>query len=240
MESEKAENALKATSFAGKSVSELRDKINTAKGFEAKAEETNRKTAGKTQLVLKVMAIVVSLALGVAVGVIIDSVLIGAIVALAFIGSSALIIRSVNRANFDDSGERLELLLGSLGCKSIDELEEKTEIYAELCDDADKARINLEGARQSLDSAEKALKNAKALALEKISLIMPGVSDASAAAQRIGMVDELIDRCAKAEFEAVSAQNEFEALVTRCGGEMPELDETFTTAPIRNLEDTKA
>ena len=73
--------------------------------------------------------------------------------------------------------------------KSIAELEEKTETYAELCEDADKARIGLEGAKQSFEAAGKALSGAKKIALEKINLIMPGVTDASAAAQRVNMVE---------------------------------------------------
>ena len=238
IESEKAENAIRATSFAGKSVSELRDKIRTATEFKNRAEEAEKKTMSKKQMAIIICGLLLAYIAIAVVSFLLNKIWIGGVAIVVYIVLIAFMVKKGKKT--DDSGERLELLLGSLGCRSIAELEEKTEIYAELCDDADSARINLEGTRQSFDSAEKALDSAKALALEKVSLIMPGVTDASMAAQRIGMVDELIDRCAKAEFEAVSAQNEFEALLTRCGGEMPELDETFTTAPIRNLDDTKA
>ena len=238
VESEKAENAVMATSFAGKSVGELRDKVNTAKGLKAKAKEAGKNTMTKDAIMKRVVIMAAILVVGIVLSAIFGHFWIGAFAVAADLLIVAEILRK--KKPQDDSEERLELLLGSLGCKSIEELEEKVEIFDTLCARADYARINLEGARQSLDSAEAALESAKTLALEKMSLIMPGVTDASAVAQRISAVDELIDRLARTDFEAASAKQAFEALLLKFGGEMPELDESYTSAPIRNAEDTKA
>lgn len=236
--SENAEKAKAASKLFPMSPAEASEKAARASELESSAAEARAKLMPKkTGTVIFAVAAALLVCAVLALVLLHDPLIAAAAALIAVAAAAFAVIKSHNR---DDSGERLSKLLGETGFDDAASLKTACDEYASLCAAAEKAATDHAAASQSLDSASAALDTAKATALSKIKLIMPGISDASAAGAYISRIEELIDRLAKTEFEAAAAKNTFDSLLARCGGVMPELDEEYISAPIRNREDTRA
>ncbi|MBR7082363.1 MAG: AAA family ATPase [Oscillospiraceae bacterium] len=158
----------------------------------------------------------------------------------AAVGAAVGVFAFVKSRSADTSGEELAALLTEAGFKSAGELKAAGDEYAALCDAVEKAVADRDAAERGFEAAKDAFHKARDAAAEKVRLLAPDVSDVSLIAPRISKIEELIDLRARAEFESSAAENAFEALLSKHGGTMPELDETYIKVPMRSREDTES